>query len=81
LTPTFPCQKPYHQALLENDPAKLQRLIWQTEDAMQTRLMESTELKMDEAVQMEQASIILSTLSLERIGRNILNNKAMTASH
>ena len=77
----YPWQKPYHQALLENDPAKLQRLIWQTEDAMQTRLMESTELKMDEAVQMEQASIILSTLSLERIGRNILNNKAMTASH
>jgi len=77
----YPWQKPYRQALLENDPAKLQRLIWQTEDAMQTRLMESTELKMDEAVQMEQASIILSTLSLERIGRNILNNKAMTASH
>jgi hypothetical protein len=77
----YPWQKPYQQALLENDPAKLQRLIWQTEDAMQTRLMESTELKMDEAVKMEQASIILSTLSLERIGRNILNNKAMTASH
>jgi len=77
----YPWQKPYHQALLENDPAKLQRLIWQTEDAMQTRLKESTELRMDEAVQMEQASIILSSLSLERIGRNILNNKAMTAGH
>ncbi|HMI53008.1 MAG TPA: hypothetical protein VK525_15965 [Candidatus Saccharimonadales bacterium] len=77
----YPWQKPYHQALLENDPAKLQRLIWQTEDAMQTRLKESTELRMDEAVQMEQASVILSSLALERIGRNILNNKAMTASH
>ena len=77
----YPWQKTYHEAVLETDTAKLQRLIWQTEDAMQARLNDATELKMDEAVQMELASNTLSTLSLERIGRDILNRKVMTASH
>jgi hypothetical protein len=75
----YPWQKTYHEAILETDAAKLQQLIWRTEDAMQARLNDATDLKMDEAVQMEQASNTLSTLSLERIGRDILNNKAMTA--
>jgi hypothetical protein len=77
----YPWQKTYHAAVLETDTAKLQQLIWQTEEAMQARLNDSTELKMDEAVQMEQASNTLSTLSLERIGRDILNSKAITANH
>jgi hypothetical protein len=81
MTQEYPWQKPYHQALLESDPAKLQQLIWQTEEAMQSRLRDSADLKIEEAVQLEQASVSLSTLSQERIGRNVLINRSVTASH
>ena len=71
-------QKPYNQAVLESDAAKLQQLIWQAEDAIQSRLNDSAELGIEEAVAIERTSNALSVMTTER---NASQNKAFAASH
>jgi len=71
-------QKPYNQAVLECDAAKLQQLIWQAEDAIQSRLNNSAELGIEEAVAIERTSNALSVMMTERTASQ---NKAFAASH
>jgi len=70
-------QKPYNQAVLESDAARQQQLIWQAEDAIQSRLNDSTELGIDEAVAIERTSNALSAMGTERTASQ---NKILAAS-
>jgi hypothetical protein len=78
MSKNYAWQKPYNQAVLESDPAKQQQLIWQAEDAIQSRLHNSTELSIDEAVAIERTSNALSAMGTERIASQ---NKVLAASH